>query len=207
VACLSAVISRQLDVRGAAGAFTAGMRKGAPALGILFCAWALGGVSKDLGTGPFIVEVLRGQVAAGFVPLLTFAAASIVALATGTPWGSMASLMPAALPLSHQLGGLALLLPTLVAVLDGAIFGDHCSPVSDTTVLSATACDCDLLAHVWTQLPYALLAMGVAAIGYLAAGLLQWPVLVTVLAGPAVLVLGLVLVGRRPHADKRERRG
>ncbi len=205
VAVLTAVKSGQLDLRGACSAFGAGARQGSPALGILFCAWALGGVCKDLGTGPFIVEVLKGQVSPGFVPLLTFGAAGLVALATGTSWGTMAILMPAALPLSHELGGLPLMLPTLAAVLDGAIFGDHCSPVSDTTVLSATACDCDLLAHVWTQLPYALLAMAIAALGYVAVAIVQLPVLVPLLSGPILLVFALLAVGRRP--DKKKRRG
>ncbi len=205
VAVGTALASGQLDARTSSQAFVSGLRKGSPALGILFCAWALGAVCKDLSTGPFIVEVLEGQVSPGFVPLLTFGAASLVALATGTSWGTMAILMPAALPLSHQLGGLELMLPTLAAVLDGAIFGDHCSPVSDTTVLSATACDCSLLAHVWTQLPYALLAMAVAALGYLAVGALGLPLAVPLLAGPILLVGALAAFGQRPH--KRERRG
>jgi Na+/H+ antiporter NhaC len=184
-----AVSTRQLTTPAAFAALGRGGARGLPALGILFCAWALGGVSKDLGTGPFLVAMLHGSVPALLVPLLTFLAAGAVALATGTSWGTMAILMPAALPLAHQMGGLALLVPTLAAVLDGAIFGDHCSPVSDTTVLSSTACECDLLSHVWTQLPYALLAFGVAAPAYVAVGLglvpfwALWPLGALAMAG------------------------
>ncbi len=165
-------------------AVLAAWRAGLPALGILFCAWALSAVGKELGSGPYLVAVLADRVPVALVPVLTFVGAAIVALSTGTSWGTMAIVMPAALPLAHDLGGVAVLVPTVAAVLDGAIFGDHCSPVSDTTVLSATAVECDLVAHVWTQVPYAMLAMVVAALSYGAVSL--------GVGGLLCLVLGVV---------------
>ena len=89
-----------------------------------------------------------------------------------------------------------LALPTIAAVMDGAIFGDHCSPVSDTTVLSSTACECDVLAHVWTQLPYALLAMTMAAAAYLVTSAALLPSITALILGVVMMALALLLFGR-----------
>lgn len=196
VAVLSARAVSGLSFRRGAFAFSQGGRAGGPALAVLFCAWALGAVCKDLGTGQYLVAVLSGSVSAVWVPLLSFAISAMIALATGTSWGTMAIVMPGALPLAHELGGLDILLMTIAAVLDGAIFGDHCSPVSDTTVLSATACECDLLSHVATQIPYALLAVAAAATAYTLLGVFAAPLWGAALSGALLLPLGLLVFGR-----------
>lgn len=161
------------------------------AFGILFLAWSLGHVCRDLGTSFYLTAAARASMHALALPLVLFLVAGAMAFATGTSFGTMAILLPNVVVLAHQLGteaaftgspaagGPALLLLCIGAVLEGAIFGDHCSPISDTTVLSSLGAGCDLLEHVGTQLPYALLAMAVSAVcGYLPLALLgpsYWP--------------------------------
>lgn len=185
LAVATSLLSRALSWTGLQGAIVSGLKTAAFPVAILICAWGLGAACEDLGTGPFLVGHLQGALPPVWVPLLTFVAAALVALATGTSWGTMAILVPAAIPLAHSLGGMVLLLPTVAAVLDGAIFGDHCSPVSDTTLLSCAATDCGVLEHVWTQLPYALSAMSVAAGAYFLASTQTLPL-------GAIYVLSLV---------------
>ena len=111
-------------------------------------------------------------------PAVVFLLASTISFSTGTSWGTMAIVMPLAIPLAVKLtafqAGVAaspILVATVGAVLAGAVFGDHCSPISDTTIVSAFSSDCDVMAHVRTQLPYALTAALLAAVfGYLPAG-------------------------------------
>ncbi len=147
---------------------------------ILFLAWTLGHLCRDLGTSSFLTAAARGAMAAAALPLVLFLTAGLIAFATGTSFGTMAILLPNVVVLAHQLGtdsafagsaatgGTALLLLCIGAVLEGAIFGDHCSPISDTTVLSSLGSQCDHLAHVQTQIPYALLGFTAASLcGYL----------------------------------------
>ncbi|MCB9878474.1 MAG: hypothetical protein H6835_12820 [Planctomycetes bacterium] len=181
------------------------------AFGILFLAWSLGHVCHDLGTSFFLTAAVRDAMTAAALPLVLFAVAGGMSFATGTSFGTMAILLPNVVVLAHQLGtdaafggdpatgGPALMLVSIGAVLEGAIFGDHCSPISDTTVLSSLGAQCDLLGHVGTQLPYALLAMGCAAGGYLTVltfGPASWPL--AMLGGVAVMALVLLQAGRDP---------
>ncbi len=152
---------------------------------ILVLAWAMKSVCADtLHTETFLISVLGDRLPPLMLPLATFLLAAGVAFATGTSWGTMGILLPVALPLAHAMtpsGGAdgAVFWLTAAAVLDGAIFGDHCSPISDTTVLSSIASGCDHMDHVATQAPYAFTAMVIAgSAGYLGAaqGLALWMV-------------------------------
>ncbi|MEJ2203762.1 MAG: Na+/H+ antiporter NhaC family protein, partial [Gemmatimonadota bacterium] len=150
-------------------------------------------------------HLLTGRVALQIIPVIVFATAAAMAFATGTSWGTMAILLPLVIPLTVTLGGDAgfeggthysILLGAISSVLAGAIFGDHCSPISDTTVLSSTASACDHVDHVRTQMPYALLVAGVGMVlGDIgtAYGLPNWIALV---GGVAVLFVVLRLFGR-----------
>jgi Na+/H+ antiporter NhaC len=148
-----------------------------PAL-ILVFAWTLNSVLKELGTASFLVSLLGDRLPAAWLPALVFALAAVVSFSTGTSWGTMAIVMPLVIPLAVSLTGLGaggapspVVAATIGAVLAGAVFGDHCSPISDTTIVSAFASDCDTMEHVRTQLPYALVAAGLAVVvGYLPAG-------------------------------------
>ncbi len=154
-----------------------GMAELFEALIVLFLAWALGSTIGELHTADWILEVLGGGVPPWALPTLTFLVSAGIAFATGTSFGTMAVVMPLVLPLGLEgvtdaatAGPIAF--ATGAAVLSGSTWGDHCSPISDTTVLSSTGAGCDHARHVSTQLPYAIAAGVVAVVlGTLPAGL------------------------------------
>lgn len=143
-----------------------------PSIGILTLAWALAAITKELHTADYISQQLLGSMDPRLLPSLTFALAAIIAFSTGTSWGTMAILYPLVLTSCWKLSmewGLdqetimSLFANTVACVLAGSVLGDHCSPISDTTVLSSLASDCNHIQHVRTQLPYAL-TVGIVAI-------------------------------------------
>ncbi len=140
---------------------------------ILILAWTLSAICSELQTGPFLVAVIGDAMPAYIYPVLVFVLSAAAAIATGTAWGTMAIFIPITSQVAFQLDDASYGLVTimsLAAVLDGAIFGDHCSPISDTTVMSSIATSCDHIHHVKTQFPYALLvAFCAVVIGYLPA--------------------------------------
>jgi Na+/H+ antiporter NhaC len=168
------------------------------AIAILILAWAIKEVCTELGTSIYLTAALSSILSPGLLPLLTFGLASLVAFSIGTSWTTMAILIPTVVPLAHSLGGLPLTALTAAAVLDGAIFGDHCSPISDTTVMSSIASGCDHIDHVKTQLPYALTTMCLAAIvGYLGTSLFyEWWVALPL--GALLIMAVLFVFGRNP---------
>lgn len=141
-----------------------------PAFAILIFAWAITFLIGELGTGNYLAGLVESsQVSLSLLPVIVFIMAGFIAFSTGSSWGSFAIL----LPIAGQIAGstdITLLLPVLAAVLGGAVFGDHCSPISDTTILSATGAGSELMDHVTTQLPYALVAALIAGFGYLGLG-------------------------------------
>lgn len=157
-----------------------GMAKSAAA--ILILAWMVSTAIQDLGTGDLIADVVaNSSIAHALLPLILFIIAGAMAFSTGTSWGSFGILLPIAIPIAMATD--PAFMPAIVAaVLGGAVFGDHSSPVSDTTVLSATGARSTLHSHFITQLPYALVAAFIAAMGYLVYGLTE------------MLVLGYVII-------------
>ncbi|MFI6577404.1 Na+/H+ antiporter NhaC family protein [Nocardiopsis sp. NPDC050513] len=173
---------------------------------ILTLAWALSALTAQLGTAEFIAGTLGEAIPLFLLPALLFVIAAAVAFATGTSWGTMGILTPLAVPLAWaalEAQGLAgpdghpVLFASVSTILAGAVWGDHCSPISDTTVISALASQCDVIDHVRTQLPYALFVAGVVIVlGLLPVGLgLPWWAALAV-CGVAVVV-GLRFLGRR----------
>lgn len=141
-----------------------GIKHMAPAVAILVLSFAFGDAIKSLGTGLYVSQLLNLEVPLFFIAPILFLAAGFMAFATGTSWGTFAILVPIAVPLAQQTG-----LPIeflVAAVLGGGIFGDHASPISDTTVVASIASGCDHYEHVKTQLPYALTAGGITLIMY-----------------------------------------
>ena len=195
-----AVAQRLLTFCEAVTAYFDGIRTLADAAAILILAWSIKSVCDDLGTGMAIVALIGDSLPPVLLPLIVFVLAGVVAFSTGTSWGTMALVLPVAAPLAATLSGEPIIvLACLGAVLDGAIWGDHCSPISDTTVLSSTACGCPHLAHVRTQLPYAVLAMVAAGLaGYLGYAL-GMPLLLCYLLGPGIMLAGLYLFGKNPN--------
>lgn len=175
VAFLLAVFLSKVGIKKLLEAFLAGVKSAGLPIMILVLAWSLKEVCDDLKTGEFVVKQLSDQVSRQWLPLAIFVVAAITAFSTGTSWGTMAILIPTVTPLAVNVGGgeygiyVSL---CLAAILDGAIMGDHCSPISDTTIMSSISAECDLLSHVKTQLPYSLTVGAIAVIfGYLPAGL------------------------------------
>ena len=144
---------------------------------ILLLAWSLSSVIKELGASVYLVSLLSDSVPKFLLPSIIFILASIISFSTGTSYGTMGILMPLAIPLANAVGlnnglsDIALANYTIIAVsavLTGAIFGDHCSPISDTTILSSMGASCDHLAHTRTQLVYSLVVAIIAVVfGYI----------------------------------------
>jgi len=135
---------------------------------VLILAWSIGAICVEVGTANYLVAMFQDLMSPQWLPIILFITACFVAFATGSSWTTMAILQPNVVLLAYQLGeqtemgGHQLLVLSIGAVLEGAIFGDHCSPISDTTVLSSTASRCQHIEHVRTQAPYALMTAGVA---------------------------------------------
>ena len=142
-----------------------------PLVTLVLLAFALSSAMGDLKTGEFVAQAVGDFIPLWLIPALIFVLAGFISFTTGTSWGTFGILIPIAIPLALALG----ISPSLVlgAVLGGAVFGDHASPISDTTVISSLAAGCDLLDHVKTQLPYALTAGGISVVLYIISGLVQ----------------------------------
>jgi Na+/H+ antiporter NhaC len=166
VAILLAIGQKLLRLDQSIAAWIGGVKAMILAALILTMAWSIGNICTDLKTADYIIHISEGFLSPYFIPLLSFIIASLISFATGTSWGVMAILMPIVIPiaylvpqadptimLSQQQG---IFLSTIASVLAGATFGDHCSPISDTTIMSSMASGADHIDHVRTQLPYAL---------------------------------------------------
>lgn len=213
-------MSRGLSLSSALDAAWKSLRAMGVALAILYLAWMVGAVCKDMGTAAWLSLTLSDGVPYVVLPAALFLLSALVAFSTGSSWSTMSILLPLVVGLAYQLGSLGaplgadpvllgqgLVVLSIGAVLEGAIFGDHCSPISDTTVMSSIATASDHVDHVRTQAPYAVLVMGVSMLmGYLPCALLLhrgWTWLPWASLGLSMLVLtGIVfLFGRRAEAS------
>ncbi len=176
---------------------------------VLVLAWALSAITVDLNTANYLVSILADTLSPQLVPTIIFELSAITAFTTGTSWGTLGILMPLVIPLTWAVLGangmadpehMHILYSAIASNLAGAVWGDHCSPISDTTVLSSMASGCDHIEHVRTQMPYALLAGAVAIfIGTIPGGY-GFPPLFSILAGIGVLLLVLNRFGRQSDA-------
>ena len=123
---------------------------------LMMLAFAIGNVCRELGTGNYVAELSKGLISPSFVPAVVYVVASFIAFSTGTSWGTFAIMIAIGVPMAQGLDANIYL--TIAAALGGGVFGDHCSPISDTTIISSMASACDHIDHVKTQLPYALTA-------------------------------------------------
>ena len=166
---------------------------------ILLLAWSLGTVIGEVGTADYLVSVLTDTIPAFIVPTLIFLLGAVISFATGTSYGTMGILMPLAIPLAWSIssGDMNFTIVCTSGVLTGAIFGDHCSPISDTTILSSMGTSCNHIDHVQTQIYYAIFVACVTIfIGYIPAGLgVAW--YITIPIGIVVLFVGLRLLGEK----------
>jgi Na+/H+ antiporter NhaC len=166
VALVMTVGQRILSLNQAVEAWAQGIKAILPAMVILTLAWAIGMVTGEIHTADYLVDLLGGRLSAQWVPALVFVLSGITSFATGSSWGTMGILMPLVIPLAHNLapGNEVILVGSISSVLAGSVWGDHCSPISDTTVLSSMASSSDHIDHVNTQLPYALFVGGVGIV-------------------------------------------
>lgn len=180
-----------------------GIKTMIPALTILILAWALGGVCREMiGTGLFVSDfVTTADLSLSFLPAIVFAVAAFLSFSMGTAWGTFGILLPIVSMLCVGNEGAAVLIPALGATLAGSVYGDHCSPISDTTILASTGAQCEHLRHVETQLPYATLVAAVCFAGYLVAGFVRNP-WITIVVSVALLFLAF---GAILYLDKRGR--
>ncbi len=176
------------------------------ALMVLVLAWGIGGICKDLGTAKYLVGILDGKISASILPLSVFLLGCFIAFATGTSWGTTAILMPIAVPLVYQLSGGdtgVILYATIGAVFTGAVFGDHCSPISDTTIMSSMASASDHIDHVKTQIPYSLtVAIIAVAVGYLPAALIGINPFISLVTGLAIAYGVIRFVGEEVETEE-----
>jgi Na+/H+ antiporter NhaC len=217
-AIVAALATGALSLHKAVDGWLDGLRSMLLGVTVLTLAWCISFVcgTAQLNTAGALVELTDGLFSVRWMPAIAFVLSSAVAFATGTSWATMSLLIPLTMSLTFGLlvddpafvaAGTVqpfhpVFLASIGAVLAGSIFGDHCSPISDTTVLSSAACECDHLAHVLTQLPYALVVGAVSlAVGYIPAGF-GWPGLLLVPGGMAVLAIVHRLIARRVEESR-----
>lgn len=165
---------------------------------VLVLAWSLSSVTSSLDTANYLISATSGFLAPSVLPLVMFIIGAIMSFATGTSWGTMGVLMPLGLPVAINMG--ASLPLVAAAILGGALFGDHCSPISDTTVLASIGASCDHVDHFETQLPYAVTVAVVCGICFLIAG---WITNYAILAVALVMLTAAVFVLHKLSVKKQ----
>jgi Na+/H+ antiporter NhaC len=210
VAVLMTLASRVCKVKDAVEAGVEGMARMFPAVVILVLAWSLSKVSEDLKLGEIVSQrLLAGEpFSVRWLPLAVFACSAGISFATGTSWGTMGIMCPVVVEVAARMladvpaaEASALFSAAIGSVLAGAVFGDHCSPISDTTVLSSLASSCPHEEHVWTQIPYALVtAMVAMGLGDVLCSAYHQPWYYGLGAGAVALILIVLVFGRRAVA-------
>jgi Na+/H+ antiporter NhaC len=166
VAAVMIISQKIMSLSETIDAWFIGLRSMLLAVIILVLAWAIGAITVEMKTADYIISLIGDNISPHYLPVIIFLVAGLTSFATGTSWGTMAILMPIVIPLSHSVSGLydleamestLILQGVISSVLAGCVFGDHCSPISDTTILSSMASGCNHVDHVKTQLPYAIL--------------------------------------------------
>jgi Na+/H+ antiporter NhaC len=202
---------RILHVTEAFETMTEGFKTMMPALLILSLAWALALTTEGLSTAEFLTSSMGNSISPYFLPVIIFILAAIIAFSTGSSWSTMAILYPIAIPMTWEVclsNGLdmdttwALMFNNIAIVLSASVLGDHCSPISDTTILSSMASNCRHIDHVKTQLPYALTVGFVSILcGYLSTALML-PFIVNLALGVGILIVVVFVFGRKTDVSE-----
>lgn len=188
-----------------------GIKSMIPAMTILILAWTISGICSTnyLNTGGYIGNLVNDKVAnnAAFpifiIPVITFVIAGFLAFATGTSWGTMALFIPIGVAICKSSATSHILMPVLGSILAGAVYGDHISPISDTTILSSTGAQCNHLDHVSTQMIYASLVAGCSSLGYIIMGIVNQPWIPLIVSLATMLVSIWYLNQRQIKKDKK----
>ena len=185
-----ALITRIMNFKETMDTFVDGLKLMIMTASILIMAWSLGSVTGEMGLAEYITSKIGPNVNFGIFPIIIFLLSMVIAFATGTSWGTMAIMTPLAIPLAYNITGDV---NTAVAmagiVLSGAIFGDHCSPISDTTVMASIFSGADHIEHVKTQFPYALTVAGVICLMYALFGFFNISPIILIPLGLAILLI------------------
>ncbi|WP_246579078.1 Na+/H+ antiporter NhaC family protein [Alkaliphilus flagellatus] len=206
IAILMGISQKILNLAESFDAWIEGSKSMLASCMVLVLAWSLGSITSSIGTADFLVGIVSDKFPTGLIPVIIFTISCIVSFATGTSWGTMAILIPMALPIANSfvLNGTAdpsLILVTLGSVLTGSIFGDHCSPISDTTIMSSLSSGSDHIEHVKTQMPYALTVAFVTLISYVLVGILRLNPIFTIVVGICLLICIVQILGKNPEKD------
>ena len=210
VAATMSIGQKILTVHETVDAWYGGLRATLFGMIILVLAWALSDLTATLNTASYLVTLLADSLPVALIPAIVFILAAITAFTTGTSWGTMAILMPLIIPLCWAVmgvngiaddAGMHIMYSAVACCLGGAVWGDHCSPISDTTVLSSVASGCDHIEHVRTQLPYALLVGLVGLLLGTIPGGFGVPPWISIIAGIAVLAVALKFLGKKAAAS------
>ena len=209
VIIVKGVINKKFTLKEAVDSWIAGVKTMLVACIVLCLAFALKAVIDEMGLSTWIIDSLRNILSGHLVPALTFVVAAFIATATGTSWGTCAILMPIAIPISVGFAEISggselgiIVIATIGSVLTGSVMGDHCSPISDTTILSSTGAGADHIDHVRTQMPYAIVVAVIAFILFIFAGYGLNP-LWCLLLGAATVFAIIRFVGTK-YNDKGE---
>ncbi len=182
---------------------TKGFQNMVGANAILLFAWTISGVCRDLlMTAEFVRDIIASShISGALLPAIIFVVAAFLSFSIGSSWGSFGILIPIIVPIATALSP-NLLTVALAATLGGSIFGDHCSPISDTTILSSTGAGCDHLTHVSTQMPYALTVAACCVVGYLIAGFTDGNLIITLLVSFVLLFVLIIAMRKRSEGAK-----
>lgn len=186
-----------IDFKTFMGGIGEGIKTMVPAYIILTLAWTIGALCQDLlGTGLFIGELVKtSSIPVGLIPAMIFLVSALLSFSIGTAWGTFGIFIPIVVMIS-QYTAPELMVVTLSATLAGSVFGDHCSPISDTTILSSTGAGCDHIQHVSTQMLYAVLVAACSFVGYLVAGLSYGNLVLTWVTSVGLLIISLIVFHR-----------
>jgi Na+/H+ antiporter NhaC len=164
-----ALVQRNMNLTVLTTTWMQGAGRMLPLATIMLLSLALGSVAKELGTGIYIAGLIGDSVAVWLLPVIVFVTSGVIAFSVGTSWGTFSIMLPIAIPVAAAMGAEPALF--VAAVLSGGIFGDHASPISDTTIVSSLASGTEHIDHVKTQMPYAMSAGAISAIGFILLGI------------------------------------
>ncbi len=210
VAIIMTLSRKLIEVDDMLESMTEGMHTMFDGLLILVLAWALSALTVELGTADYLMSVFGETLNPYWLPAIVFILSALTAFATGSSWGTMGILMPLVVPLAWEIGnntGLAydmtaeIIYASVSAVLAGSVWGDHCSPISDTTILSSIATQCDHVEHVNTQLPYAMVVGTISTLSLLAIMVIGIPWWIIYPAGVGIIVAVIFKFGEVPDPE------
>jgi Na+/H+ antiporter NhaC len=211
VAVIMSISQRIISLDEIMAGWTKGLQSMMVAVIILVFAWGISSVTNEMKTADYLISIISDSMNPRFLPVLVFIICALTGFSTGTSWGTMAIVMPIVIPLAHKLSLSAelsapdywiIMYGVISSVLAGSVFGDHCSPIADTTILSSLASKCNHIDHVNTQLPYAIIVSLVCIVlGYIPAGFGINPFLLIALIVVALVAVLLLLGKELPYSE------